>query len=619
MQTVTSAANTTINGTAEDDWISSSGDGVTIYGEFGNDYVIARGQGSYIYGANGNDSLILLPPLSPTATAPSGARQGTQAGSTTARPGTQAVSADTEIYGGSGNDDIMVVHDSAIVNGEAGDDYITVKLYESAGEFMQSLSYITLTGGDGHDTFSFNTSLPGNLESLTSVSGYRIEAIITDFSSSAHFCYDAGSDFFEYSILTDSQGNHTDIVLRDDAERLRVTLQGVTNIEDIVYATAIKLNGDTIESTNYLGGVISNYGEDMSAIPEGITYSDFTVYVANQYANNVWLMGTDKVKQVLTYRNVSAKTLDARKSTRKRTLVGNTRDNIIYAGSGGDSLWGGYSSNDTLYGNSGRDMFFYGMQDGSDCIRNFVCGSSSNADVINFYNGGLINTYRENNVLHVVMSTGEELIVPLDYDVDTVIQYSTDAKSISRAKVGETNVSNVFTYDAAANLFMGCSSSNTLKVEDSRANRVAFDGSYGQNFYDITVIDASASKGKNHLIGANDRETEILGGEGNSTLWGGGGYFNDTLTGGSGDEIFSFGAYEGNDLILGATDKDTINLYNITLNEVTSSENVQGGVKLGFENGAYSLTLQNSSGAPVFNLADGTSWVYKNNAWVVNS
>ena len=88
MQTVTSAANTTITGTADNDWITSSGDGVIISLMSGDDYLIARGQGSYIYGANGNDTVILLPPLSQTATASSGARQGTQ-----------AVSADTEIHG----------------------------------------------------------------------------------------------------------------------------------------------------------------------------------------------------------------------------------------------------------------------------------------------------------------------------------------------------------------------------------------------------------------------------------------------------------------------------------------------------------------------------------------
>lgn len=629
METVTSASNASITGTTSSDLIRSSGDGVTISALSGDDYVIARGQGSYIYGANGNDTLILIPPLSATATSPAGARANVGG-----RPNAQVVSADTEIHGGAGNDDIMIVHDSSIVYGEAGDDYITVKLYESAGEFMTGLHYVTLTGGDGRDTFSFNTSLPSDIETLSSSSStsvtsssassssastaasYKIEAVITDFSKTAHLCYDSSSEFFIYSILTDEQGNYTDIVLRDDAERLSITLQGMTDIEEVVYATAVRFNGDSIASSQYLGNVISNYGEDMSAIPEGIAYYNHTVYVYDQYQKNVWLLGTDEINKVSTYRNISAKTLDARNSSRKRTLVGNYFGNVIYAGTGGDSLWGGNSANDTLYGGAGRDMFWYGTGDGGDCIRNFVCGSTTTSDVLNFYNGGTDHSYRDNNTLHVVMTTGEEMIMPLDYDVDTEIQYSTDGTAISRAKVGDIANANNFTYDAGINLFLGCASRNTLTVGDSRDNMIWLDGSYGQAFTEITDIDASESSGKNQIAGAANREVNIVGGLGESSLWGGSGLFNDTLTGGSGTETFFYGKYDGDDIIIGAKEDDTINLYNISLSDITGFETVSSGMKISFENGIYNLTLQNYSDSPTFSLADGSKWAYEKNNWV---
>lgn len=607
MDTVVSASNVSITGTADADLIRTTGDGITISAMAGNDYALARGQGSYIYGGSGNDTVVLLPALVSSSTGAGGAAGG--------RRPNASLSADTEIYGDAGNDDIMIVHDSAIVYGGAGDDYITVKLYESAGEFVTALSSITLTGGDGRDTFAFNTSLPSDLDSLSSVSGYKIQAVITDFSDSAHICYDANSDYLVYSILTDSQGNYTDIVLTDDAGRLSVTLQGVTNIEDIVYATAVKFTEDSLK-TSYLGEVLSNYGEDMSAIPEGINYYDHTVYVYDQYQRNVWLLGTDEVKKTSTYRNVSAKTLDARNSTRKRTLVGNSRANIIYAGSGGDSLWGGNSANDTLYGGNGRDMFWYGTGDGTDCIKNFVCGSEKNSDVLNFYNGGADHTYRDNNTLHIAMVTGEELVVTLDYDVDTAIQYSTDATSISLAKVGNLNESDTFTYDAGINLFMGCSSDNTLKVEGSRTNMIWFDGSHGQDFREINNIDASESKGANQLAGANNAATNIVGGEGKSSLWGGGGNYNDTLTGGTGAEMFFYGNGEGSDIIIGATADDTINLYNISIRDITGFETVNSGMTINFSSNNSNLTLQNYSDSPTFLLADGSKWAYEKNAWV---
>ncbi|MBR5913994.1 MAG: hypothetical protein IKZ58_06500 [Selenomonadaceae bacterium] len=607
MDTVVSASNVSITGTADADLIRSTGDGVTISAMAGDDYALARGQGSYIYGGNGNDTVILLPAIVSSSTGSGGAAGGGKKPNAT-------LSTDTEIYGDAGNDDIMIVHDSAIVYGGAGDDYITVKLYESAGEFLTSLSNITLTGGDGRDTFSFNTSLPTNLDTLSSVSGYKIQAVITDFSNSAHFCYDSSSDYFVYSILTDSQGNYTDIVLTDDAERLSVTLQGVTDIEDIVYATAVKFTEDSLKSS-YLGAVLSNYGEDMSSVPEGINYYDYTVYVYNQYNRNVWLLGTDEVNKTSTYRNISAKTLDARNSTIKRTLVGNTRSNIIYAGSGGDSLWGGNSANDTLYGGSGRDMFWYGTGDGTDCIKNFVCGSEKNSDVINFYNGGIANIYRNNNALHVGMITGEELVVTLDYDVDTEIQYSADANSISRVKVGNLYESDSFTYDAGINFFIGCSKDNTLKVEGSRTNMIWLDGSYGQVFQDITNIDASEATGNNQLAGSNYAADNIIGGSGSSSLWGGSGNQNDTLTGGTGAEMFFYGNGDGSDIIIGATASDTINLYNISIGDITGFETVKGGMTLSFTNGNSSLTLQNYSDSPTFLLSDGSKWAYEKNVW----
>ena len=112
MDTLVSASNVSINGSADADLIRTTGDGITVNANSGDDYVIARGRGSYIYGGNGNDSLILLPSVASSATTSGGS--GGSAGRTV------TVAAETEVYGDSGNDDIMIVHDSAIVYGGAG-------------------------------------------------------------------------------------------------------------------------------------------------------------------------------------------------------------------------------------------------------------------------------------------------------------------------------------------------------------------------------------------------------------------------------------------------------------------------------------------------------------------
>ena len=602
MTTVTSASNVAINGSADSDWINSSGNGVTISASSGDDYVISRGANSFIYGGNDNDTLVILPS---TGSVSSGGRGASATGI-------------TEIHGNAGHDDIIVVHSNVDVYGDAGDDYITVKLYENAGDAQASLKNITLTGGDGRDTFAFYSELPSVMESLTTVDGNRIEAVITDFSSSSHFCYDAVTNYFIYSIVTDNLNHATDIVLTDDAYRLQVTLQGITNIEDIVYATAVRFVDDSIESS-YLGEIISNYTDEMSAIPAGINYENYTVYVSDAYARNLWLMGTDEINHSTSYRNVSARIIDARNSTRQRTLVGNLLNNVIYAGSGGDSIWGGGSTNDTLYGGTGRDMFWYGVGDGNECIRNFACGSNETSDIINFYDYGISTAYRDNGTVHIIMTSGEELVMPMEYDADTEIQYSSNANSINRAKVGDKYAANTFTYDADINIFLGCSTSNTLKVDDSRKNMIWLNGDYGQIFYDIDCVDASKSTGNNYISGQTNKSVVIKGGAGNSSLWGGLGMSDDTLIGGTGDEVFLFGKSEGNDIITGAGDNDTIDLYNITLSEISSIDSAASTFTAYFNNNAYSLTVEVFSASTSFKLSDGSTWNYDKKTWTRKS
>ena len=604
MTTVTSAPNVSINGSADSDWINSSGDGVTITASSGDDYVISRGANSFVYGGNDNDTLVLLP--STTTVAAGGGRPG------------QTATGVTEVHGNAGADDIIVVHDNVDVYGDAGNDYITVKLYENAGDALASLKNITLTGGDGRDTFAFATSLPPVMDSLTTVDGNRIEAVITDFSSSSYFCYDSVTNYFIYSIVTDNSGHETDIVLTDDAYRLQVTLQGITNIEDIVYATAVRFVNDSVE-TSYLGEVISNYTDEMSAIPAGINYENYTVYVSDAYARNLWLMGTDEVNHTTSYRNVSARIIDARNSTRQRTLVGNLLNNVIYAGAGGDSMWGNGATNDTLYGGAGRDMFWYGVGDGNDCIRNFACGSNETSDIINFYNYGISTAYRDNGTVHIIMTSGEELLMPTEYDADSEIQYTSNASSINRAKVGDRYTANNFTYDADINIFLGCSTSNTLKVEDSRRNMIWLNGDYGQIFYDIDYIDASTSTGNNYITGQTSRSIVIYGGAGDSSLWGGLGMADDTLIGGTGNERFLFGKSEGNDLITGAGDNDTIDFYNITLGDITAIEASGSSVTAYFNNNEYSLKVDNFSNSTSFRFSDGSTWTYDKKNWTRTS
>ena len=63
------------------------------------------------------------------------------------------------------------------------------------------------------------------------------------------------------------------------------------------------------------------------------------------------------------------KVIDARQSNANAELAGNNNDNIIYAGTGETSLWGGFGGNDLLVGNFGKDSFYYGIGNGNDTIQ----------------------------------------------------------------------------------------------------------------------------------------------------------------------------------------------------------------------------------------------------------
>ena len=75
----------------------------------------------------------------------------------------------------------------------------------------------------------------------------------------------------------------------------------------------------------------------------------------------------------------SYNTIDARSRGAAYDVLigGNNSSNVIYAGSGGSSLWGGNGSNDTLVGGSGHDEFAYKYGNGNDVIQD-----ASGADLV---------------------------------------------------------------------------------------------------------------------------------------------------------------------------------------------------------------------------------------------
>ena len=305
-------------------------------------------------------------------------------------------------------------------------------------------------------------------------------------------------------------------------------------------------------------------------------------------------------KSATQYQNSETITINAVQMTTSQILSGNTQNNSITAGSGGATLWGGNEGNDTLTGGTGRDVFIYAASNGNDTIKKFTSGTAATGDVLNV-SAEISSMTRNNGSLILSMSDGGTLTVEVGAEVDSAVQYSPQIGSSDtfKVKIGNTESKNNFTYDSNVEYYFGGNKENILNVSESA--EIWLDK---ENFSNITEVNAATSAGNNLLAGDSNNNT-LIGGKGNSSLWGGTGG-EDILTGGSGKNIFWYGANEGNDKITNSKSDDTLNLYNVSLSDIVSIEEIKGGLKINIASGS----LEINGAIPVINLGDNTAWKY---------
>ena len=157
----------------------------------------------------------------------------------------------------------------------------------------------------------------------------------------------------------------------------------------------------------------------------------------------------------------------------------------------------------------------------------------------------------------------------------------------------------------------------TVKVASDLTEKtgIYLDGSRDKRFSDnFEVIDATGSQAELELAG-DAKSNKIYAGAGNASLWGGTGVANDTLVGGAGQNTFFYEQGNGNDVINGAKDGDTINLFDTSLENILSAEITSGGVAIQFNNGG-SITV-NSNTEVNYKLADGSIYTadHSNHTW----
>lgn len=331
-----------------------------------------------------------------------------------------------------------------------------------------------------------------------------------------------------------------------------------------------------------------------------VTFDGTTLKITGAYGEDVFLGGVNLFTgQPTGYGSETAVLLDALEMTTAHFLVGNSTDNIIYAGDASSTMWGGTGGDDTMQSGAGFDNFWYMYGNGNDGALNVQTGMAG--DMLSFLGWGVTGFYRENNIVSAFMADGGTFTASIyGYTGDEIITFSADGVNPLYTKLGRTNVVNDFTYEGEGIVYMGGNNLDALHVLTAGTSV-----NLGNGFYSgIEVLDANSSGGANVLFGDAINNVIISGGN-NSALWGG--FGDDVIYGGNGADYFLFGANEGNDIFCNVNDDDFITFYNATVGDLSFAQETETGMILGV--GANVLTVVGQSNTAI-SFADGTNLRY---------
>ena len=235
----------------------------------------------------------------------------------------------------------------------------------------------------------------------------------------------------------------------------------------------------------------------------------------------------------------------------------------------------------------------------------YLNGYTPSTGTLHFVNADIQSWTRDSDYVNFNMGNGTSFFAKTESSTDEIFKYTTDGVNTSYAKIGYTNQDNEFQY-ADGITFIGSSDhEDTLKVS-------TYDKSVdlrGNQYISIDNIDArNSSSSYNYLqLTGNAGNNKIYGAAGN-TLWGEQG--NDELYGsGVGGNTYLYGVNEGNDIIYNSTASDHVDLYNVSLSEISSYGYDGSSLRLNMYNGD-SLTVVGSDGASNFVLADRSEYSY---------
>ena len=391
----------------------------------------------------------------------------------------------------------------------------------------------------------------------------------------------AGADTFVY---TYGEGNERiynyDSTNEENADV--VQLRGVTSVErsdfrDSGKNTILTIGSNRLTFVNPQGAIIvtddggntlSTYG---TTLPRGVSYNGSKTKLTIGANADLSEFGNEFDMETLSS---NIKDIDGSAYGEELMLTGNSKTNVLRAGSGGSTLDGGAGA-DKLYGGSGADVFVHGESDGNDHIYNY---DGNQGDVVQLQDVGTISRgdFRDSGS-NVILTLGTEKLTFVNPKGQiTVIgedgeELATYGENLPEGAVYSSDKAKLTVREGA-------------EFEDNTVDMNEFSN-------ELITLDARQYTDELNVIG-NEKANEIYAGSGGGSLDGGEG--SDKLYGGDGADVFVYNEGEGSDRIFNYGEGDTIRLVGV--NDIDRSMFKDSGKNTVITVGSKKLTLVNPSG-----------------------
>ena len=346
-------------------------------------------------------------------------------------------------------------------------------------------------------------------------------------------------------------------------------------------------------------------------------WSDYTTIYGGEGGDRIELGGYSDYRCSYDYADGGAGNDTITSDSKYETIIGGAGDDyitltgyayqhyIVYSEGDGNDTVGGFAADHTLVLNTenysktesdGNVIITVG--DGSITFLNRNASEVSNIvvnpDVTNISKNGVDYTPQSGGDTSTTTTGG-------DTSTTTTTTYEGGNTTVTNYSGEKINYSSDFTGIGFNNDdFIVSSSSGNLTIQNVRDKIIDISVSFVTVAYVYMAssggnLDGSSFSQLEVILGGNNSSNTISAGSGGSSLWGGFGG-SDTLIGGSGYDEFFYVSGDGNDVFQNVGENDAVNLFGVSLEQISFAEITSNGVNARFFDGG-SLTVSGRAGS----------------------